>query len=507
MPTGIYDRIVGLDGDRVMFVSCQSRSRRVGFGDATSEMDSDDEDDEHSGKITVFNLKTLHGKTRQIDGEVFELEMSCDGRFMGVLTQDEDGELALFVSRAGEEPGSAAADESDDEAERGPEFGPLTGAVDIDGRVILRARPAIEWPQLFHEAWRSVRDGYAEPSMDGVDWPAIRTRYAGLLPQASTRSEVGDIIMEMLAELGKSHVGENTGDEGPRPAPEMLPGCLGADFVWDAAAPGYRCTHIVCGDRWDSVRGGPLAKPGVNIAVGDVLVKVNGVALTELTPPAKALIGCAGQEAALVWRRGPDVAAGQSATIVSVAEAMQMLFLNDTLASSTPTKKEAQGGSNANAGGQPGSKKKKKKGGGGGRGREEPAPVQEGGMERRVTIRVLGGDRYARYVDGVAARRQCVHSSSAGRVGYMHVPDCERLGYAEFHRHFTSESRRDALVLDVRGNEGGHISELLIEKLSQKVYGWEVPRWGQPYLLRGMLRADRKPTSTSTSSYLFVRSV
>ena len=30
VPTGIYDRIVGLDGDRVMFVSCQSRSRRVG---------------------------------------------------------------------------------------------------------------------------------------------------------------------------------------------------------------------------------------------------------------------------------------------------------------------------------------------------------------------------------------------------------------------------------------------------------------------------------------------
>ena len=32
----------------------------------------------------------------------------------------------------------------------------------------------------------------------------------------------------------------------------------------------------------------------------------------------------------------------------------------------------------------------------------------------------------------------------------------------------------------IRGNAGGHISELLLEKLSQKIYGWEVPRWGQP---------------------------
>jgi tricorn protease len=65
-------------------------------------------------------------------------------------------------------------------------------------------------------------------------------------------------------------------------------------------------------------------------------------------------------------------------------------------------------------------------------------------------------------VDGVASRRRTIHNQTDGRVGYCHIPDCERLGFAEFHRHFVQESRRAALVIDIRGNAGGHISELLL---------------------------------------------
>ena len=56
--------------------------------------------------------------------------------------------------------------------------------MDLDDRVVVQARPALEWPQLFNEAWRAVRDGYAEPSMGGVDWAAVREKYAALLPLA-----------------------------------------------------------------------------------------------------------------------------------------------------------------------------------------------------------------------------------------------------------------------------------------------------------------------------------
>jgi tricorn protease len=53
-------------------------------------------------------------------------------------------------------------------------------------------------------------------------------------------------------------------------------------------------------------------------------------------------------------------------------------------------------------------------------------------------------------------------------------------GWADFHRDLRSEMRQDGLVLDVRGNRGGHTSQLVIEKLARRVTGWSVPRGLQP---------------------------
>jgi tricorn protease len=38
----------------------------------------------------------------------------------------------------------------------------------------------------------------------------------------------------------------------------------------------------------------------------------------------------------------------------------------------------------------------------------------------------------------------------------------------------------DALIVDVRGNRGGHTSQLVVEKLARRVIGWDVPRGRQP---------------------------
>jgi tricorn protease len=53
-------------------------------------------------------------------------------------------------------------------------------------------------------------------------------------------------------------------------------------------------------------------------------------------------------------------------------------------------------------------------------------------------------------------------------------------GYAEFHRAFLVEYDRDALIVDVRVNGGGHVSGLLLEKLARKRVGYDFPRWGAP---------------------------
>jgi tricorn protease len=65
-------------------------------------------------------------------------------------------------------------------------------------------------------------------------------------------------------------------------------------------------------------------------------------------------------------------------------------------------------------------------------------------------------------------------------VGYFHLPDMMSAGFAEFHRYFRTECDRDALILDVRYNRGGHVSELLLEKVARKRIGYNLQRWGLP---------------------------
>jgi tricorn protease len=102
-------------------------------------------------------------------------------------------------------------------------------------------------------------------------------------------------------------------------------------------------------------------------------------------------------------------------------------------------------------------------------------------VRRRVVVVPLRSDRRLRYQDWVASRRRLVRELSDGRLGYLHIPDMMGEGWAHFHRDLRTEMTRDGLIFDVRGNSGGHISELVVEKLARRVVGWSLGRWRQPY--------------------------
>jgi len=99
---------------------------------------------------------------------------------------------------------------------------------------------------------------------------------------------------------------------------------------------------------------------------------------------------------------------------------------------------------------------------------------------REVVVRALRDERPARYRDWVRRNREEVFARTEGRCGYVHIPDMGPNGYATFHRDFLVESTREGLVVDVRFNRGGHVSQLLLEKLARRPLGWSVPRWLAP---------------------------
>ncbi|WP_235502418.1 MULTISPECIES: S41 family peptidase [unclassified Kitasatospora] len=104
----------------------------------------------------------------------------------------------------------------------------------------------------------------------------------------------------------------------------------------------------------------------------------------------------------------------------------------------------------------------------------------DGGPLRRIAVTPLTDERPIRYQDWVARRRHLVRELSNGRCGYLHIPDLGGSGWAQFNRDLRRELDHPALVLDVRGNAGGNVSELVLEKLSRRVLAWDHSRGRHP---------------------------
>ena len=101
---------------------------------------------------------------------------------------------------------------------------------------------------------------------------------------------------------------------------------------------------------------------------------------------------------------------------------------------------------------------------------------RDGEHPRRVVVTPLRDDRRLRYQDWVTGRRALVRERGEGRLGYLHIPDMMGEGWAHFHRDLRTEMRRDGLIVDARGNRGGHVSQLIVEKLARRVIAWDMPR-------------------------------
>lgn len=432
MPISRYGCLCGLEDGRFMVVEYPpSRGAPGGVG-----LDySSDDNDEGLGSLISYSIRDLR-RSILIHGGVSEVTLSMDRKCM-VVEREADGYLELRVYKAGVRPD----DEGSDSEELDQQLcDRRTGLVNLDGRIRVLVEPQREWAQMLGEVYRRLRDDFYDEDMNGIVWEEVLFEYEKLLPKVSTRTEVADLFNEMTSRLGCSHVTVTAGDPG-RSARRHSAGYLGADFIWDGKAGGYRIANIVKGDSWDDARGGVLSKPGVNINEGDILLSIDRIPLTEDVPPASLLVEKGGAEVLLMVKID-----GTS----TIDQALDRLML---------------------------SKNGKKKGSSADKKKVDNAPKK--GDIVPVRVRAMYSEVDARYRDMIQMRTSRVHTLSDGLVGYLHVPDMERTGYSEFWRHYACEVRKGSLILDLRGNTGGHISELLLSKLSQRALAWDIPRRGE----------------------------
>ncbi|MEJ2603037.1 MAG: S41 family peptidase [Gammaproteobacteria bacterium] len=90
---------------------------------------------------------------------------------------------------------------------------------------------------------------------------------------------------------------------------------------------------------------------------------------------------------------------------------------------------------------------------------------------RAVLVEPLASESDLIYLDWVAENRRKVAAATDGRVGYLHIPDMGANGIREFIKWYYPQIRRDGLVVDVRSNGGGNVSQMLIERLRRNVLG------------------------------------
>lgn len=333
--------------------------------------------------VEQYDLETLRGESIMDNASFLSI-----ARDLETLVVGSGRKIQVF--KAGEKP---------EDVTEGVQ---KSGRVNIE-RVKLMVTPAIEWCQMFKEAWQLQKDHYWVEDMSNIDWQEVYDRYQPLLSRVSTREEFSDLVWEMQGELGTSHAYVMGGDL--KRVPHANNGILGAQFKSALKDKGVEIAKIFKGDSYEPTGSSPLCAMGVNLKVGDKILAIDGQSITQDCSLESLLIGKAGQVINLSIQR---------------------------------------------------------------KGKRKPECVH---------VKTLHNGRHLYYRHWVEHNRRAVHEASQGQVGYIHIPDMSTYGYAEFHRSFMQEKDRPGLIVDVRFNGGGSVSQLLIDKLSRKRAGYDVTRY------------------------------
>jgi len=95
----------------------------------------------------------------------------------------------------------------------------------------------------------------------------------------------------------------------------------------------------------------------------------------------------------------------------------------------------------------------------------------DGAGAREIVVVPVANEAGLRYKAWVEDNRRRVDQLSGGKVSYVHMPDTGGGGYASFNRYFTAQLDKDAVLVDDRFNQGGALSDYVVQILTRKVLG------------------------------------
>ena len=165
----------------------------------------------------------------------------------------------------------------------------LSAPVNLDD-MVCHIDYSQEWTQIYNETWRAFRDGFYLENMHGVDWKAIRDKYAVLLPYVKNRIDLTYVIGAMISELACGHAYVDGGDHI---TPQRLPmGLLGAKLSQQNSY--FRIDKIYTGAPDRKSLHSPLNDQGLNVKEGEFITAVDGISTASTANIYSLLVGKAG---------------------------------------------------------------------------------------------------------------------------------------------------------------------------------------------------------------------
>lgn len=135
----------------------------------------------------------------------------------------------------------------------------------IEVKKTFRRSMQPEFEQMFYETWANMEENFYNSDFHGVDWPAMRDRYAAYLPYVTNRADLRRVTNDLLGELNTSHFGFNSRGKEERTKQSSQTLSLGLSFANDDP---YQIKTVLADGAAD--------RKDTDLKAGDRIVAIDG---------------------------------------------------------------------------------------------------------------------------------------------------------------------------------------------------------------------------------------
>jgi C-terminal processing protease CtpA/Prc len=140
--------------------------------------------------------------------------------------------------------------------------------LNVNSEMVLNQ--AEEKSYIFDHSWRQMKEKFVFPDLQGVDWDSYYQVYKKFLPYINNNYDFAEMLSELLGEMNASHTGCRYNTQMPN---SDQTASLGLFYDQSYSGNGLKIAEVI--------EGGPLDKASSKVKAGQIIEKIDGVAISD----------------------------------------------------------------------------------------------------------------------------------------------------------------------------------------------------------------------------------